>query len=161
VELALVPNPLSGIAHSVPSRPSTAAEKPGITWPAKGPVRPFAGVARAPEGGPGWSASADRVARATRVGSTTLPGVSGRPGDVAATPVAGTERTVVVATATTALQVRARRIREEVGMHGTLAVHGVVRTPPRGSGGERPVNHVGQGRRLDRAACLGVRLATA
>ena len=46
----------------------------GSPGPANGPWRPLAGVASAPDGGPGARKSADSVARATRVGWTTCCG---------------------------------------------------------------------------------------
>src|SRR5688572_4929419 len=39
-----------------------------MTWPGNGPVLPLAGVACAPDGGPGWTGSASSVARASRCG---------------------------------------------------------------------------------------------
>ena len=75
-ELALAPKPLSGIAQKVPSPLSTTPEKPGTTWPSKGPVRPLAGVACAPEAGPGARKSADRVARAVSTGVVVVRGRS-------------------------------------------------------------------------------------
>src|SRR5262245_10172740 len=48
-------------------------EKPGITWPSNGPVRPLAGVANAPDGGPGAKKSGDKVARPSRTGCFARP----------------------------------------------------------------------------------------
>src|SRR6476619_7445456 len=54
------------------------AENPGMTWPGKGPLRPLAGVAKAPDSGPGAMKPADKAARATRAGVTTCPALECR-----------------------------------------------------------------------------------
>ena len=71
-EFALVPKPLSGWAQNVPSPLSIAAEKPGITWPAHGPVRPFAGRPAHPT--PGRARGGRRRGSRGRRASARTPG---------------------------------------------------------------------------------------